>query len=322
MPLAQDCRDLLDQLKALGMRDFSELTPTQAREFSLAPPPQAPTSVGDVLDCIASGPDGDIAVRVYRPKGRLAGSGPSAVLIYFHGGGWVIGGLESHDETCRRLCAGSAVTVVAVDYRLAPEAPYPGAVRDCYQATAWVANNAEELDVDAGRLAVGGDSAGGNLAAATALMARDRGGPNIIFQLLVYPVIEADFERPSYRENAVGYLLSRRAMQWFWDHYAPRVEQRQEPYAAPIRGNLAGLPKALLQVAEFDPLRDEGVAYAQALQDAGVPADLTEYEGMIHGFFGMPQAIEAANHAMDEACRALRWNLAKRDAEGLPILDS
>ena len=320
MPLESDCRNLLDQLQALGLRDFSELTPAEARELALMPPPEAPTPVGEVFDQTASGPDGDIPVRVYRPQDALAGSQRSPVLVYFHGGGWVVGSLDSHDETCRRLCAGSGVTVVSVDYRLAPETPYPGAIRDCHQATAWTVENAQALGVDADRLAVGGDSAGGNLAAATALRARDHGGPKIVFQLLIYPVTDADFDRQSYQDNAAGYLLSRRAMQWFWDHYVPDAAQRLEPYAAPLRGNLAGLPKALVQVAEFDPLRDEGVAYAQALQGAGVETKLTEYSGMIHGFVAMPNAIKAAGHAMREACHALRRNLAPQDAEGVPVV--
>ena len=305
MPLHPDCRKVLDMLDALGMRDFSELTPTEARELSLTPPPETPTPVAEVINHSVNGPDGDLPLRIYRPEGQ-----PRGALVYFHGGGWVVGGLDSHDETCRRLCAGSGALVVAVDYRLAPETPYPGAVRDCRQATVWVAENAAELGFDPARLAVGGDSAGGNLAAATAQLLRDQGGPRIAFQLLIYPVADADFDRPSYRENAEGYLLSRRAMQWFWDHYAPTAEQRSEPYAAPLKGSLTGLPPALVQVAEFDPLRDEGVAYAQALEAAGTPVRLTCYDGMIHGFFGLFDAIGAASQAMDEACAALRDHLA------------
>ena len=305
MPLHPDCRKVLDMLDSLGMKDFSELTPTEARELSLTPPPEAPTPVAEVVNRSISGPDGNIPLRIYRPAGA-----PLGVLVYFHGGGWVVGGLDSHDETCRRLCAGAGVAVVAVDYRLAPETRYPGAVRDCRHATVWVAENAAQLGFDPARLAVGGDSAGGNLAATTAQMARDEGGPRIAFQLLVYPVVDADFDRPSYQANAAGYLLSRRAMQWFWDHYAPAAEQRSEPYAAPLKGSLVGLPPALVQVAEFDPLRDEGVAYAQALEAAGVPVRLTCYDGMIHGFFGLFDAIGAAGQAMYEACEALRRHLA------------
>ncbi len=309
MPLHQDCRAVLDQLQALGMKDLSELTPAEARELSVAPPPPSPTPVGAVVDRVISTTDCDVPVRLYRPENGTAG-----VLLYFHGGGWVVGDLNSHDETCRRLCAGSGAAVVAVDYRRAPETPYPGAIMDCYNATAWVSKQAAELGFDPARLAVGGDSAGGNLAAATALMARDRGGPDIAFQLLVYPVTAADFDRASYLENGEGYLLTRRSMQWFWQLYVPTAEQRQETYAAPLCGELAGLPPALVQVAEFDPLRDEGIAYAQALQAAGNQAHLTQYEGMIHGFFSMPAAIGTANQAMDEACAALRSYLGSDKA--------
>ena len=305
MPLHPDCRQVLDVLESLGFQDLSSQTVAEARAVSLAPPPATPTPVDRVQDRTIPSVDGDIPVRIYRP-----GHAPTGVLVYFHGGGWVIGGLDGHDETCRRLCAQSGMAVVAVDYRLAPETRYPGAVMDCWNATAWVAEHAGELGVGPGRLAVGGDSAGGNLAAATAQMARDKGGPEIAFQLLIYPVTDDDFDRASYLDNAEGYLLSRKAMRWFWDHYAPKAEQRSEPYAAPLKGNLAGLPPALVQVAEFDPLRDEGVAYAEALKAAGVDVWLTRYDGMIHGFFGLHEAVGAAGQAMDEACAALREHLA------------
>ena len=305
MPLHQECRQVLDLLESLGAPDFSEVGVAEARDFSLAPPPAAPTPVAEVTERTLSTPHAEVPVRIYRPK-RKDGGG---VLVYFHGGGWVIGGLDSHDESCRMLCAGADVLVVAVDYRLAPETRYPGAVMDCYNATAWVSEHAAELGADAARLAVGGDSAGGNLAAATALMARDQGGPDIAFQLLVYPVTDADFDRPSYLDNAEGYLLTRRGMQWFWDHYVPDAAQRAEPYASPLKGNLVGLPPALVQVAEFDPLRDEGVAYAKALKAAGVKVQFNHYHGMIHGFFGMQEAITAGREAMQEACQALRRHL-------------
>ncbi len=304
MPLHQECRQVLDLLESLGMPDFSEISPAEAREFSLAPPPEVPTPVAEVAERTLSTPDAEVPVRIYRPDGDGGG-----VLVYFHGGGWVIGGLESHDETCRMLCAGGGVTVVAVDYRLAPETRYPGAVTDCYNATLWVSEQAAELGLDASRLAVGGDSAGGNLAAAVAQMARDKGGPHIAFQLLVYPVTDADFDRPSYLDNGEGYLLTRRGMQWFWGHYAPDAAQRTQPYASPLRGDLVGLPPALVQVAEFDPLRDEGVAYANALKAAGVKVQFNHYHGMIHGFFGMTEAISDARQAMQEACQALRRHL-------------
>ncbi len=305
MPLDTDTRNLLELLESLGMQDIADLTPEQARNLQLTPPPEVPTPVGEVGDRTVPGPDEDLALRVYQPDGdRRRGA-----LVYFHGGGWVIGDLDSHDETCRRLCRGAGVTVIAVHYRRAPETTYPGAVEDCYAATRWVAEHAAELGVDASRIAVGGDSAGGNLAAAVALMARDRGGPALCFQLLIYPVTAADFSTASYAENGTGYLLSRRGMEWFWDQYVPDLKQRHEPYAAPLQGSLENLPPALVQTAEFDPLRDEGEAFARALKQAGVDTRLTRYDGLIHGFFGMQDAVAAARPALDEAVAALARHL-------------
>jgi acetyl esterase len=201
--------------------------------------------------------------------------------------------------------------VASVDYRLAPDTRFPGAVEDCFAATRWVVENAAALGADPRRVAVAGDSAGGNLAAVVAQIARDRGTPPLRFQLLVYPVADADFERASYRANADGYFLTRAAMQWFWDQYVPDAAERAHPYASPLRArSLAGLPPALVISAEFDPLRDEGEAYAEALRRAGVPVQCSRYDGQIHGFFGMGYAIERARDAVDEAANALRKALA------------
>lgn len=306
MALDADTRNVLDMLGQLGMRDFADLTPAEARDLRLSPPPAVPTPVGGVEDRTIAGPAEDLALRLYRPEG----GGRSGALVYFHGGGWVIGDLDSHDETCRRLCRGAGVPVVAVHYRRAPETTYPGAVDDCFAATCWVAENAAELGFDGDRIAVGGDSAGGNLAAAVALMARDRGHPRLCFQLLIYPVTAADFDTGSYHDNAEGYLLSRRAMQWFWDQYVPDLGQRREPYAAPLAAaDLGGLPPALVQTAEYDPLRDEGEAFAQALERAGVAVEHTRYAGLVHGFFGMQDAVPATRPALDQATAALRRHL-------------
>lgn len=307
MALDADTKNLLDMLESLGMPDLADLTPQEARNLQLTPPPEVPTPVAGVRDHTIPGPDEDIPLRIYSPDDPAA----AGVLVYFHGGGWVIGDLDSHDETCRRLCHGAGVTVVAVHYRRAPETTYPGAVEDCYAATCWVAGHAGELGADATRIAVGGDSAGGNLAAAVALMARDRGGPDLCFQLLIYPVTAADFDTGSYRDNAEGYMLSRRGMQWFWDQYVPDLEQRHEPYAAPLAAeSLSGLPPALVQTAEYDPLRDEGEAYARALAAAGVDVQVTRYDGLIHGFFGMQDAVAAARPALEQAVDGLRRYLA------------
>jgi acetyl esterase len=228
------------------------------------------------------------------------------VLVYLHGGGWVIGTLDSYDATCRELAQGAGCVVVSVDYRLAPEHRYPAAPEDCYAAVQWVAANAASLGADAKRLAVGGDSAGGNLSAVVSQMARDRGGPAIRFQLLIYPVTDADFTRRSYVDNAEGYLLTTASMRWFWDHYVPEQAKRAEPYASPLRAaDLSGLPPAWVCTAEFDPLRDEGEAYAKRLQQAGVSTTLTRFDGLIHGFVSMGLVAPKAQAGVDEAIAAL-----------------
>ncbi len=294
------------------MQDFSELTPAEARELSLTPPPETPTPVASVEDAIIGVPGADIPLRIYRPGGDATGG----ALVYFHGGGWVIGDLDSHDEVCRRLCRDADVTVVSVYYRLAPETRFPGAMDDCYHATAWVADNAERLGIDAARIGVGGDSAGGNLAAAVALRARDEQGPQLAHQLLIYPVTNAEFDTGSYLENADGYLLTRRAMIWFWDHYVPSPNDRDHPYVAPLKAagvgtGLEDLPPALVQTAEYDPLRDEGEAYAAALAAAGVPTQHTRYDGLIHGYFGMQDMMSPAVAAFAEAVSSLRTHLGQ-----------
>jgi acetyl esterase len=305
--LDADTGKLLELLAGMGMSDIADLTPEEARAMRLAPPPASPTPVGAVTDLTIDGPDGPLELRRYTPAARHL----DGALVYFHGGGWVIGDLDSHDETCRRLCSGAGLEVVAVHYRRAPETTYPGAAEDCYAATRWVAEHAATLGIDPARIAVGGDSAGGNLAAAVALMARDRRGPALRFQLLIYPVMDANFERQSYLDNGVGYLLSRRGMQWFWDQYVPDPAQRHEPYASPLRAaDFTGLPPALVQTAGFDPLRDEGEAYASALRAAGVDVQSTRYTGLIHGFFGMQDAVPATRPALVEAIAALREHLA------------
>jgi acetyl esterase len=247
-------------------------------------------------------------VRVYTPEG----DGPFPILAWYHGGGWVIGNLESADGTARNLCVGGQCVVVSVDYRLAPETKFPGPAEDCWAATTWAVNNASSINGDPSRLAVGGDSAGGNLAAAMSLMAADRGGPDIALQVLVYPVTDVNFNTVSYGENAEGTSLTKTTMQWYRDHYLSGKEDAANPYAAPLQAkSLAGQPPALVITAEFDPLRDEGEAYAKRLQEAGVAATATRYDGMIHGFFGMGAVVDKGQQAVDEASAALRKAFAR-----------
>ena len=309
MPLDPQAQAFLDQMAALNLPPRWTVTPQEARQqyevrIAMQPPGE---EVAHVEDRSVPSAAGEIPLRIYTPRGE----GPLPALVFFHGGGWVIGSIRSHDNACRALANASGCIVASVEYRLAPEAKYPAAADDCYAATRWVAEHAAELGADPSRIAVGGDSAGGNLAAAVALMARDRGGPALAYQLLIYPVTDHDFGTVSYQDNSEGCGLSTRDMQWFWDQYLPGAAEGKEPYASPARASsLAGLPPALVITAEYDVLRDEGEAYAEALRAAGVPATATRYDGMIHGFFGMHYIFAKGRQAMDEAGQALRSALA------------
>jgi acetyl esterase len=265
-------------------------------------------TVAHLADLRIEGPGGPLRVRVYTPPG----SGPFGVCLYFHGGGWVLNSVDTHDDLVRRLTVASGCVFVSVDYRLAPEHPYPAAIEDGYAALNWVARHASDIGVDAHRIAVAGDSAGGNIAAVLCLMTRDRGGPPIRFQALVYPITDCLFDRPSYHENAEGYFLTRSQMQWFWQHYVPDASRRTEPYASPLRAtSLAGLPPAYVLTAEYDPLRDEGEAYAAALQQAGVAVRLHRYDGLIHAFLKRVDHFDAAHAAIAEIGDELRRAIGK-----------
>jgi acetyl esterase/lipase len=303
MPLDPQAKTVLEQLNAAGV-DFAQLDPPTARTLMEAMRPAGPVpELARVEDLRAPGPGGEIPVRLYAPRS----SEPLPALVFFHGGGFVIGSLESHDGTCRSLADEAGCAVVSIDYRLAPEHPFPAAPEDCLAATRWVGAQAHTLGLDASRLAVGGDSAGGCLAAVVAQQCRERGGPRLAFQLLIYPVTDHGFDTPSYDANASGYLLTRDMMKWFWGHYLADPADGASPLASPLRAEkLAGLPPALVQTAELDPLRDEGEAYARRLAEAGVPTTLTRYDGLFHGFFGMGAAIERARDAVAEAARHLR----------------
>ena len=301
MALDPQAKALLDQLPP--MPDFAMLDLALLRAGMAQNPLTAaqPEEVAKVENRTVPGPAGPIAVRVYTPRGRA----PFPGLVYFHGGGFVLCNLDSHDGICRSLANAAGCVVVSVDYRLAPEHPYPAAPEDCYAATQWVAKNGGELGIDVTRIAIGGDSAGGNLTAVTALLARDRGGPALRFQLLVYPVTDHAFDTDSYRDNAEGYFLESTTMEWFFQQYAggeTAIDARLSPLLAE---DLSGLPPAVVVTAEYDPLRDEGEAYARALADAGVRVDLRRFDGMIHGFFDMGPASAGARAAIEESCRLL-----------------
>ena len=293
MPLHPQVEQFLEMVRAAGAPPLYEMEPADARASSAAiiqmigPGPEV-ASVRDVQIPV----EGDeIGARVYEPA-----DGRAAVLVYFHGGGWVLGDVESSDAMCRRLANAAGCTVVSVDYRLAPEHRYPTAADDAYAALCWVDRELPHPD----GLIVGGDSAGGNLACVCALRARDRGGPAIAAQALMYPVTDHDLGRSSYEEHGnSGYLLGLREMEWFWDHYADAA-QRSEPDASPLRApSLEGLPPAIVLIAEYDPLRDEGLAYATRLEEAGVPVEVIRFDDMLHGFFSMVNVFERADAAVD-----------------------
>lgn len=305
MPLHPQAEALRTRIAAAGEPPIYTLEPEDARRIRLARLrtglPVEP--VAKVEDRTIPGPAGPLPVRVYTPDGP----GPHPVVVYYHGGGWVIGNLDTHDGSSRGICNASRCIIVSVDYRLAPEAKFPAAAEDSYAAAKWVVEHTVEIGGEAGRVAVAGESAGGNLAAAVCLMAKDRGGPPFAFQLLVYPVMEYGGDTPSSRENAEGYFLTKASMDWYWGHYLKAPKDGSHPYASPLKAkDLSGLPPALVITAEYDPLRDEGEAYASRLKEAGVGTICTRYGGMMHGFFNQPNDIDDARKAYAEAGAALR----------------
>ena len=289
-----DLRAKLPELHTLSVADAR--AQFAARDF----PGLRRPDISRVVNRDMQGPGGALALRIYTP----VGNGPFPVMVFFHGSGFVVCSLDTHDGMCRNLCAGAGCVVVSVDYRLAPEHKFPAATDDCLAATRWVAANACALGADAGCIVVAGDSAGGNLAAVTALRIRDEGGPRLKGQLLIYPVTDYhDSNAPSMAENAEGYGLTRAGMIWFWDHYLADPSQGAAPHASPLRAkDLSGLPPALVVTAEYDPLRDEGEEYAKRLRQAGVATEMKRWDGMNHGFFVWPGVVEKAGIAMDEAC--------------------
>ena len=304
MPLDPQIRLVLDNLPD-NLFDVHTTTPQELRKLyaeqtTIPIFPKEP--VARVEERSIPGPAGEISVRIYAPE-RSAERPP---LVFFHGGGWVIGNLDTHDGKVRKLANATERSVVSVDYRLAPEAPFPAAAEDCFAALRWVDGNRGIVGAGVGAPAVAGDSAGGNLAAAVSLMARDRGGPALGFQLLIYPIVDCDFDRPSYTENADGYMLTRDVMMWFWDQYVPDAAGRSDPYVNVLASeDLSGLPPTHVITAEYDPLRDEGEAYAARLEAAGVPVTHTRYDGMIHGFLSFADFVDKAKQALAEAAEKL-----------------
>jgi len=313
MPLDPQVRFLLDQLEQLGGPHLWEMTPEQARVAfeqlrQLGP---AHPEAKDAEDITIPRTDTSLPARIYRPEGAA----PLPVMVFFHGGGWVIGDIETHDPLCRALAAASGSMIVSVDYRLAPEHKFPAAVDDSFAALSWVAANASALGADPERLGVGGDSAGGNLAAVVSLLARDRGGPPIAYQLLIYPATDMSTKFPSVEENADGYFLTYADMTWFSNHYIRDASDKLDPLASPLLApDHSRLPPAVIVTAEFDPLRDEGEAYAEALRRAGVQVTLRRYDGMIHGFLSMASVISRGQAAIDQVGADVRDLIGSRAA--------
>ncbi len=309
MPLHPQVAKALEQMAAAGPPLY-HLSPQAARAAMEAArgATDDPEKVGTVEDRLIPGVAGKQPIRIYTPEG----DGPFPILVYFHGGGWVVGSINTVDASCRALTNLADCMVVSADYRLAPEDKFPAAVEDCYAAARWVALNAAALNGDAARLAVGGESAGANLAAAVTLKAQESGLPSLAYQLLMYPVTGHAFAMPSHMENAQGYFLTTEMMAWFWDHYLASEADGQNPLASPLRASTdqcRGLPPAFIATAEYDPLRDEGAAYATKLGEAGVAVEYICFEGLIHGFMGMAKVIEPAGQALQKAAAALRTAL-------------
>lgn len=302
MTLDPQAKSLLDALAEAEGPPILEAEPEEVRQAMAALGALSiPEAVRELVDRTVPGPDGDIPVRIYTPD--IASEVPNPGLVWYHGGGFVIGDLDTTDGVCRSLCNRAGVVVVSVDYRLAPEQPFPAAVDDAVAALDWVRAEATHLGVDPDRIAVGGDSAGGNLAAVVAQERSD----DVVFQLLVYPTVDLTMSCPSIDENAEGYLLTKDHMTWFLNHYVGEDVDRRDPRMSPLFAeDLTGLPPAFVITAGYDPLRDEGEAYGERLAEAGVDVDVERFEGMIHAFFQMNGVIEAADAALDQAAERLR----------------
>ena len=304
MPIDPQIQMLLNLRAALPPLHTLSVADARAQFAARDFPGLRKPEIASVVNRDMQGPAGSLPLRIYTPLGQ----GPFPLMVFFHGSGFVVCSLDTHDGMCRNLCAGTGCVVVSVDYRLAPENKFPAAPDDCLEATRWAVANAAALGADPGQVFVAGDSAGGNLAAVTALRLRDEGGPSLLGQLLIYPVTDYyDSNTPSMEENADGYGLGRDGMIWFWNHYLQDPSQGAHPHASPYRANdLSGLPPALVVTAELEPLRDEGEYYARRLAEAGVPTEMKRWDGMNHGFFFWPGVVDRSGDAMDEACAWVR----------------
>ena len=313
MPLDPQIETLLNLVKKAGLPELWTLTPDQAREQYAMRVRNAEVkqSIHRTQDRRIPGPGSDIALRIYWPREAREGE-LFPVLLWLHGGGFVIGSLDTHDSACRMLATQAECMVVSVDYRLAPEFRFPAAVDDCQAALRWLALHASEIGADAQRIAVGGDSAGANLATVIAIAARDDGHPKVAFQLLIYPCTAPEPETPSQHKFAEGYLLTRNAIVWFYKQYQRSQRDSNDWRFAPLlKDDLSNLPPSLVLVAGYDPLRDEGIDYAKRLIEAGNRVTLVNYEGMIHGFYLTGGVVDGAKRAVAQSAAALREAFAQ-----------
>lgn len=307
MPLDPQAQIVIDGIEALGLGGLTgDTDPNTVRALMNAVAVPSAITMASVEDRMIPRPGGEIPVRIYRPSGDA----PKPVIVYFHGGGWVLGSLETHDNMVRKLADEIDAVAVSVDYRMGPEDRFPAAVDDSYSALVWAHEHAASIGGDPDRIVVAGDSAGGNLAAVVAQIARES-GPEVCFQLLVYPVTDYEFTSVSMEANATGYYLTRDMMRWFFDRYLNAPAEGEDPRVSPIRStNLASLPPAFVLTMEYDPLRDQGVAYGTAMHAAGNEVVTKTYAGLFHGSFGLGDLIDAAKIPFDDAVAAVRSAVA------------
>lgn len=307
MPIDPQAQTVLNSMAEANLPPTNTLSPAQVRtNFRLRPIETGP-ELFKVGDHMVPGYSGFLTARIYVPKS----ADPLPIIVWFHGGGWVLGDLDATDGTARQLAVQGNCIVASIDYRLAPETKFPGPVEDCYAATRWISDHAGQFGGDRKRIGVGGASAGGNLAACVALMSRDRGAPSLVYQLLVYPVTGVDFNTNSYVNNSEGYGLTRDTMIWYWDHYLRDDFDKSNPYAVPsAAGEFSSLPASFIIAAEFDPLCDDASSYAELLRHGGNSVKYSHYDGMIHGFFGMTANLDVAKKAVSDATDAMKAEFA------------
>ncbi|WP_229720093.1 alpha/beta hydrolase [Oceanobacillus neutriphilus] len=300
-------KTILKNIEASGSPPLGSLPPKQEREAFIATnktPGKKLEPVNKIVNRNIQGPGGNIPIRIYNYS-RDTERQP--VMVFFHGGGFVTGNLETHDYICRAITNRAECVVVSVDYRLAPEHQFPAAVEDCYAATQWISQHATELNIDPSRIAVGGDSSGGNLATVVSYQAKQKGSPKLICQMLLYPLTQFSFDTVSRRENGKGYVLTKKALKYYRKHYLKTLEEAKNPFASPLLiDDVSNLPPAIIVTAEYDPLRDEGEAYGKRLKEAGVPVTLTRYNGVIHGFVAMAAFLKQGKNALEETTVLLR----------------